>query len=78
MTREQRAEWAEWCRQRATDISLLEHVDFFNPELEARLSGEDSKLYAMAVIGARQAQYTAWLAFKDYEALAERLEANAD
>ena len=78
MTREQRASHAEWCRQRATDISLLEHVDFTNPALERQLAGEDFKLYAMAITRAEIAQKAAWEAFKDYEAIAERLEANAD
>ena len=78
MTPSQRAEYAEWARQRANDLQLLDAVDWHNPELEKLLSGEDQQIYlcsaslmGMAAHDLRQAQ-------RNFVTLAERIEANAD
>ena len=78
MTREQRAEYAEWCRQRANDLVMLQELDFNNPALERELSGVEYRTFVHATIAASVAQYEAFKAIKDLRALAERIEANAD
>ncbi len=78
MTPEQRAEWSEWCRQRANDLQLLQFQDFENGELEARLNRVELQLYTRAETAARSAQDSAYRARKDLEALATRIEADAD
>lgn len=78
MTREQRAEYAEWCRQRANALAMLDVIDGDHPELERLLTGEDFKLFVKAQLAIEQALVLSKNAMRDYEALAEGLEANAD
>ena len=74
MTPAQRAEFAEWCRQRASDLGLLQYVDFDHPELENALEGIDLRTMIAASVAAAQAQNAAVMAAKDLEAVAKRLE----
>lgn len=78
MTREQRAEYAEWCRQRANDLQLLELIDWQDPELEKLLTGEDHGSYQNSAGLMDDAADDLKQARLNYVALAERLEANAD
>ena len=78
MTRAQRAEFAEWTRQRANDLRIFEAQDFRNPAMEAALSGVDFELYLKASIQMQLASEAAFRARKDFEALKDRIEANAD
>ena len=78
MTREQRAEYAEWCRQRANDLQLFDLVDFMNPEMFAKLSGEDLQAYLAASLIMDEVAPAIKEARDNFTTLAERLEANAD
>ena len=78
MTREQRAEWSEWCRQRANDLQLMQTVDWLNPMMFAELSGQDLQAYLAAALVMEESIGPLREAQDNYENLAKRLEANAD
>ncbi len=78
MTRAQRAEYAEWARQRANDLQLFDVVDFMNPEMFAKLSGEDLQAYLAASLIMEKVYAPLREARDNFLSLAERIEANAD
>ncbi|MGI9484976.1 MAG: hypothetical protein ACR2RF_03655 [Geminicoccaceae bacterium] len=78
MTPKQRAEFSEWCRQRANDLQLLEQIDWLNPPLQVKLSGYDFGAYFLATQQAIKATQAAASARRNYLDIAERIEANAD
>lgn len=78
MKLDQIAPFSKWCRQRACDMQLVEEQDFRNPPMEAALAGIEFEIFLRASILGCLAQEIASKARMDLEALAERLEANAD
>ena len=78
MTPAQRAEFAQWCRTVANGLQMMECLETRNLPLESRLSGIDKELYIAASTRAAMIEDVAIQARKDVEALAERIEANAD
>ena len=75
MTRAELAQYAEWARTVANGLQVLELTDTRHPQMESRLSGIEKELYIAASTRAGMIEDVAIRARKDFEALAQRLEA---